>query len=118
LIYNNELFPFEKNGLNYCVICRVELDSSRENIVVLPECDSIVHELCIKMYFSGRRKKIYYPTCDNKHSFILRNIVNNTESDIRLFDSINLTNIIELYTTNDIDLESICTPFTKKLRKN
>jgi hypothetical protein len=44
VIYNTKVLPFEKNELNYCVICRVELDNSQENIVILPERDSIVHE--------------------------------------------------------------------------
>jgi hypothetical protein len=73
IIYNTKVLHFEKNELNYWVICGVELDNSRENIVVLPECDSIVHELCIKRYFTGRKnQKIDCLICDNKHSFTLR----------------------------------------------
>jgi hypothetical protein len=49
--YNTEVLPLETNELNYCVICRVELNNSKENIVVLPRCDFIVHKLCIEMYF-------------------------------------------------------------------
>jgi hypothetical protein len=37
--YNTKVLPWKKNKLNYCVICRVELDNSSENIVVLPDCD-------------------------------------------------------------------------------
>jgi hypothetical protein len=44
-IYNTELLLWETNDLNYYIICRVELDNSKENIVAFPECDLIVHKL-------------------------------------------------------------------------
>jgi hypothetical protein len=51
ILYNTEVIPWEKNELNYCVICREKLDNSKENIVVFPKYDFIVHKLCIEMYF-------------------------------------------------------------------
>jgi hypothetical protein len=55
--YNTEVLPLETNESNYYVICGVELDNSKENIVILPECDFIVHKLCIEMYFIKKIKR-------------------------------------------------------------
>jgi hypothetical protein len=65
----------------------------------------------------GKRKKIDCPICKNKRSFSLENIENTTETDVRLFDSKGLNNMIELYTTNNINLETIYIPLRIKLKK-
>jgi hypothetical protein len=93
--YVNKVIPWEKNKLNYCVIRRVKLDNSSENVVVLRGCDSIVHEVCIKRYFTEKKKKINCPICDSK----------------------GFTNMIELKTINNIYLKRICIPVRLKLKK-
>jgi hypothetical protein len=64
--YNAEVLSWKTNELNYCVIYRVELDNSKENIVVLPKRDLIVHKLCIEMYFIKKSQKIDCPICKKK----------------------------------------------------
>jgi hypothetical protein len=115
--YNTEVLPWETNELNFCKICRVELNNSKEDIVILPKCDFIVHKLCIEMYFIKNNEKINCPIFDYKHSFTLKSIENYTENDPRLFDSKNLDNMIELYSVYNVDLKRICTSFRIKKEK-
>jgi hypothetical protein len=117
VIYNTKVLPWKNNKLNYYIICGEKLDNSSENIVILPNCDSIVHELCIKKYFIEKKKKIDCYVCDDEHSFTLKSIKNTTEGDERLFDSKDLTNMIELNTTND-DLKTICIPPLRRKFEN
>jgi hypothetical protein len=63
------------------------------------------------MYFIKENERINYPICDYKHSFTLKSIEKYSEDDPRLFDSKNLDNMIDLYTTYNVDLKKICTPF-------
>jgi hypothetical protein len=81
-VYLPTILKWKKDFIQYCTICRVKLDNSMEEVVIISGCNSLVHEMYIKRYQYNKM----CPICNDHYllDFMIKNI---TEDDTRLFNS-------------------------------
>jgi hypothetical protein len=76
------ILKWENDNIQYCTICRVELDNLKEKVAIISGYNSVVHEIYINRFRYNKMCSI----C-NDHFFQYKWIKHNTEKDTHLFDS-------------------------------
>jgi hypothetical protein len=59
------ILNWEKDKVQYCVICRVEFNNLKEKDVILPIYNSLISEICINNFKNNKM----CPICNDYHVF-------------------------------------------------